>query len=41
MVFVDKRVNAIKPLLLVKPREGKLPAIVNNKFHMNVIGRWK
>lgn len=41
MVFVDKRHNAIKPLLLAKSTSRCLPAIVDNVFHMNVIGRWK
>lgn len=41
MVFIDKRHDAIKPLLLVRSTRNHLPAIVDNRFHMNVIGRWK
>jgi len=41
LVFIDKRRDAIKPLLLVKPIDGCLPAITKNEFHASIVGRWK
>lgn len=41
LTFVDKSKESIKPLLLVKPIDGCLPAIAANTFHANIIGRWK
>lgn len=41
LTFVDKAKESIKPLLLVKPIDGSLPAIAANTFHANIIGRWK
>ena len=41
IVFVDKQRSSIKPLLLVKPINGCLPAITKNEFHASIIGRWK
>ena len=41
LTFIDKTTDSIKPLLLVKPIDGSLPAIAANTFHANVVGRWK
>lgn len=42
IVFTDKRKNSIKPLFIAKTRnDSYIPAIVNNNFHVNIIGRWK
>lgn len=41
LTFVDKSKESIKPLLLVKPVNGFLPAIAANTFHANIVGRWK
>lgn len=41
LTFIDKNRGSIRPLLLVKPVNGKIPAIASNTFHANIIGRWK
>lgn len=41
ITFVDKSRTSIRPLLLVKPKDGSLPALAANTFHANVVGRWK
>ena len=42
IVFVDKNKDSIRPLLLVKQSDvNHLPAIVDNTFHANIIGKWK
>ena len=42
IVFIDKTRESICPVMLVKSSgNGHLPAIVENTFHANVIGRWK
>ena len=42
IVFTDKRKDSIKPLFIAKTRnDSYVPAIVNNNFHVNIIGRWK
>lgn len=41
LTFVDKTVESIKPLLLVKPIDNKIPALAANTFHASIVGRWK
>ena len=41
LTFVDKTVDSIKPLLLVKPISNKIPALAANTFHASIVGRWK
>ena len=42
IVFVDKMRDSIRPLLLVKQINHEyLPAIVENSFHANIVGKWK
>ena len=41
LTFVDKTTRSISPLLLVKPIDGKIPALAANTFHANIVGRWK
>ena len=41
LTFVNKELDSITPMLLVKPVDGYLPAIAGNTFHANIVGRWK
>jgi hypothetical protein len=41
LTFVDKTTKSIKPLLVVKPIDGKIPALAVNTFHASIVGRWK
>ena len=42
IIFADKQTHSVTPLLLIKQvNDQYLPALVNNTFHMNIIGRWK
>ena len=41
LTFVDKTTKSIKPLLVVKPIDGKIPALAANTFHASIVGRWK
>lgn len=42
LIFTDKRRDSIKPLYIAKAlNDSCVPALVNNNFHVNIIGRWK
>lgn len=42
LIFIDKHFDSIKPLLIIKAAgNNTIPALINNNFHVNIIGRWK